>query len=157
MKKLLIGVKITCEHFFSRTERKFIVAKIVNQALLNEMLAEAEQSPRRRAHRNFHDSLEDPIHRLLIGAMPDTVFPIHRHRDKFELLTVLRGRVKVTLYADDGTVLTEEILGPETPCRAMEIPAGTFHGDQVLEPAVMLEVKPGPYVPVGPEDTLTLR
>ena len=130
--------------------------QVADPALLEEMLNAAEASPRRRAHRNFHESLDEPIHRLLIGAMPDTVFPIHRHKDKFELLTVLTGVMEITLYEDDGTVIRTQEVGPECPVRAMEIPAGMFHGNRVLKPAVMLEVKPGPYVPIGPEDILTL-
>ena len=38
----------------------------------------------------------------------------------------------------------------------LEIPAGTWHSLEVLEPSVFLEIKPGPYHPVAPEDTLTL-
>ena len=131
--------------------------QIVDQAVLDEMLRSASESPRRRAHKNFHESLEEPIHRLLIGAMPDTVFPIHRHRDKFELMTVLSGTMEITLYNDDGTVIKKQNLGPEQEVRTMEIPAGVFHGNRILEPTVMLEVKPGPYIPIGPEDTLELK
>ena len=131
--------------------------RIVDSVLIEEMLRKAEASPRRRAHMNFHESLEEPIHRLLIGAMPDTVFPIHRHRDKFELLTVLSGKVEVLFYEPDGTVSCRRMLGPECDCRAVEIPPGVFHCDLVREPSVMMEVKPGPYVPVSPEDTLTLK
>ncbi len=131
--------------------------RIVDADLMTEMLQKAAESPRRRAHLNFHESLEEPIHRLLIGAMPDTVFPVHRHPDKFELLTVLCGKVEVTLYQADGSVIARRILGPECNCRAVEIPPGVFHGDRVLEPAVMMEVKPGPYVPTAPEDTLILK
>lgn len=130
--------------------------QIVDPAMLDEMLRAAAESPRRRAHKNFHESLDEPIHRLLIGAMPDTVFPIHRHRNKFELMTVLAGRIEITLYEEDGTVTGRYEVGPGCSVRAMDIPAGVFHGNRVLEPAVMLEVKPGPYEAVGPEDTLTL-
>ena len=115
--------------------------QIADPAMLDEMLRAAAESPRRRAHKNFHESLDDPI---------------HRHRDKFELMTVLAGRMEITLYEADGTVTGRYEVGPGCAVRAMEIPAGVFHGNRVLEPTVMLEVKPGPYVAVGPEDTLTL-
>lgn len=130
--------------------------QIVDQGVLDEMLRLAADSPRRRAHRNFHESLEDPIHRLMIGAMPDTVFPIHRHKDKFELMSVLSGEMEITLYNNDGSVISKHVLGPGCPVCTMEIPAGVFHGNKILKPAVMLEVKPGPYIPIGPEDTLVI-
>ena len=130
--------------------------RIVDRVWIEKMLQDAAKSPRRRSHFNFHESLDEPIHRLLIGAMPDTVFPIHCHPDKFETMTVLTGKIEITLYDADGKVLETRILGPNCENAAIEIPPGMFHGNKVLLPTVMLEVKPGPYVPVGPEDTLVL-
>ncbi len=80
--------------------------KIIDESLLKTLLAEAEKSPRRRAHHNLHASLDEPIHRLLVATMPDTVFPTHRHSGgKWELLTVLRGEIEVTVYETDGAVI----------------------------------------------------
>ena len=115
--------------------------RIVDRALIEKMLQDAAKSPRRRAHFNFHESLDEPI---------------HRHPDKFELMTVQTGKIEITLYDAAGSVLETRIIGPNCENTAIEIPPGVFHGNKVLLPTVMLEVKPGPYVPVGPEDTLVL-
>ena len=53
--------------------------KVIDKVLMETLMAEAEKSPRRRAHYNLHASLEEPFHRLLVATMPDTVFPTHRH------------------------------------------------------------------------------
>ncbi len=127
--------------------------KIADAALMDSLLQQAAESPRRRAHHNFHPSLEDPIHRLLIAAMPDTDFPTHRHRDKWELFTLLRGEVEATLFTDDGQVIEQRLITPGGETAALEVPAGCFHRYIVRKPSVILEVKPGPYVPIGPEDT----
>lgn len=128
--------------------------KVIDDTLLETLLGEAEKSPRRRAHYNLHSSLDEPIHRLLIATMPDTVFPTHRHSGgKWELLTVLRGEIEVTVYTPEGAVVQRVRLAPGGNPSAIEIPAGYFHKTVVLVPSVFLEVKPGPYVPIGPEDT----
>ena len=127
--------------------------KVIDNVLMETLMAEAAKSPRRRAHYNLHASLEEPIHRLLVATMPDTVFPVHRHGGgKWELLTVLRGEIEVTVYEPDGKVVCVAELAPGGDPAAVSFPAGYFHKTVVKTPAVFLEVKPGPYVPIGPED-----
>ncbi len=127
--------------------------KCVTRELIAELLEQAAASPRRRAHHNFHPTLEDPIHRLLIGAMPDTVFPTHRHRTKWELFTLLHGEVEAIFFDSDGREIERHILSPDGECSVLEIPAGQWHLYRVRRPSVILEVKPGPYEPISPEDT----
>ena len=127
--------------------------KVIDKVLMETLMAEAEKSPRRRAHYNLHASLEDPIHRLLVATMPDTVFPTHRHGGgKWELVTVLRGEIEITVYEPDGKIVRTVSLTPGGDPAAIEIPVGYFHKTIVKMPSIFLEVKPGPYVPVGPED-----
>lgn len=128
--------------------------KLVHSELMNELLELAAASPRRRSHRNFHPTLEDPIHRLLIGAMPDTEFPVHRHRNKWELFIVLKGEVEAIFFDDGGKVTERRILTPGGDCCAVEIPAGSWHTYRIKTPTVIMEVKPGPYQPITAEDTL---
>ncbi len=128
----------------------------VSKDVIAEMLKSAEESPRRRAHRNFHASLEEPIHRLLIGAMPDTLFPVHRHKDKFELLVMVHGEAEAIVTDDDGKVTKRFAMSPDGGYSALEHEPGVWHTIKVIKPSVFLEVKPGPYVPVAPEDTLNI-
>ena len=42
-----------------------------------------------------------------------TVVPIHRHVAKDESFVILRGKVRVTTYNDDGSVLESVVLCQE--------------------------------------------
>ena len=119
----------------------------------DELLRKAAASPRLRTNLNIHDSTDEPINRLFIAALPGSPFAIQRHPDRWELVTCLRGRFISRIYDDAGNVTAEYRMGEDTV--TLEIPAGAWHNIEVLEPSVLLEVKRGPYIPVGPEDTLS--
>ena len=78
--------------------------KIIDDNLLNKVSAQAKASPRLRMNYNFHQSLEDKCHRFLNAVEPGTKVEIHRHPTKDESFVLLRGKVRVTTYNDDGTV-----------------------------------------------------
>lgn len=79
--------------------------KIIDTTLLDKVSAEAKVSPRLRMNYNFHQSLEDKCHRFLNAVEPGTEVEIHRHPTKDESFVLLRGRVRVNTYNDDGTVI----------------------------------------------------
>ena len=54
--------------------------KIIDEELLNEVSAQAKESPLLRMNYNFHQSLDEKCHRFLNAVEPGTVVPIHRHR-----------------------------------------------------------------------------
>ena len=120
----------------------------------DELLKKAAESPRLRANLNIHESTDDPVNRLFIAALPGSPFAIQRHPDRWELVSCLRGRFVSRIHDDAGKVVAEYRMGEE--CVTLEIPAGSWHSIEVSEPSVFLEIKPGPYVPVAPEDTLSL-
>ena len=86
--------------------------KIIDQSLLNKVSSEAKESPRLRMNYNFHQSLDDKCHRFLNAVEPGTVVEIHRHPTKDETFVLLRGRVVVYTYNDDGSVLESVELNP---------------------------------------------
>lgn len=124
--------------------------KIVDDALLANLLDKAAAAPRRRMNYNLHDSTEEPTNRLLNAMQPDTVIAPHRHPDKWELFALLSGRIAVYLYDDSGTLTETVTLGDGV--RVVEIPPNVWHNFVALEPSVALEVKPGPYAPLAPAD-----
>lgn len=122
---------------------------IVDHVFMDELTAEAKASPRKRAHFNFHESLEDSVHRLCIGVEPGTYVRPHRHfaAGNWELFTILRGKIVVLIFDDDGFVnkRVEMTAGGET-C-SIEIPADVRHAFASLESgSVVMEVKCGPYM-----------
>ena len=80
--------------------------KIIDIQLLNEVSEKAKASPRLRMNYNFHQSLDDKCHRMLNALEPGTEIPIHRHPSKDESFVVLKGKVKVTTYNYDGSIVS---------------------------------------------------
>lgn len=126
--------------------------KSLTPAALDTLVLQAQQSPRRRANLNLHDTLDDSVQRLAIAMEPDTVVFPHRHPQTFELLTPLRGRFLVLHFDATGMVTQRAVLGED--CAVIENPAGAWHAVLSLDSGgVVFEVKRGPYVPVGDADT----
>lgn len=118
---------------------------------LKQQSEAAANSPRLRAHRNFHPELSDPVQRLAIAMEPGTYVRPHRHPHTFELLIPLSGRFVVLNFDDNGNVTRRVVLGEE--CMALEMEAGTWHAVLSLDNGgVIFEVKHGGYQPVAPED-----
>ena len=132
--------------------------KIIDATLLDMVSAEAKDSPRLRMNYNFHQSLEDKCHRFLNAVEPGTKVEIHRHPTKDESFVVLRGKVRVTTYNDDGTVLESVVLCQEEGRYGVDIKKGVWHNLESMEPdSVIFECKEGPFVPHEEEGILTVK
>lgn len=129
-------------------------ATLLTRALLHEVRARAEASPRRRMNFNFHlEDAENP-NRLLNVLLRGTYIAPHRHLapPKTEAFLVLEGRIGFFLFEDDGRVSRAMELGmdpghPDLPL-GIDLRPGVWHTLCALTPhAVCYEVKPGPYTP----------
>jgi cupin fold WbuC family metalloprotein len=126
--------------------------RLIDGALLDQVSAEARQSPRLRRNRNFHVCDEQPGHRLLNALEPGTYIMPHRHLEttKDETLVVLRGRIGLVVFDDGGAVVTATVLGPAGGILGADLPHGTWHTLICLESgSVFLEAKAGPYRPLA--------
>lgn len=122
-----------------------------DDALFARVVAEARLSPRRRMNYNFHRSTDDAVNRLLNAMHRDSYLPVHRHQSpsRSETCVVLRGSVGVTIYDEEGGVVTRRRVSADGACRGFDIEAGVWHGLVVLEDdTVLFEVKQGPYAPI---------
>jgi len=129
--------------------------RIITSADLAALVVEAQNAPRKRKNLNLHPTLTDPVQRLLNAFEPGTYVRPHRHNapGKWEFFAILRGRALVLTFDDTGTVLERHELSPTGPVQAVEITAGTWHTLVASESGtVLLEVKPGPYTPAGPQE-----
>lgn len=128
---------------------------IIDNVLLDEVSVKAKASDRLRMNHNFHDSLDAKAQRLLNALEPGTILPIHRHRHTAETYLLLRGRINVLFYADDGGIMEVYELNPMEGKYGVHIPKGQWHTLEVLEhDTVIFEVKDGPYMPLEPEDLM---
>lgn len=128
---------------------------IADHAMLDDLVAQARHSPRRRKNLNFHASNEARCHRLLNAVEPDAYIPPHRHlgEEKDETMAVIRGRMGFILFDDAGRVVRRIVLGPGQSAAVVNIPRGAYHTSLSLESGtVFLEAKAGPYAPLTPEE-----
>ena len=127
----------------------------LDQPLLDQLSAQARQTPRLRSHLNLHDRPEAPSHRLLIAIEPGSYVAPHRHveHDKAESFVVVRGTLGLLVFNEAGELLSKHVLTPGGACFGMHIPANTFHTTFALESGtVFFESKAGPYVPLVDAD-----
>lgn len=119
---------------------------VIDKKLLDEVAERAKSSPRLRINYNFHRSLDEKCHRFLNAVEPGTVVDIHRHLTKDETFVLLRGRVRVNTYYDDGSIMDSVELSPVDGRYGMNIPKGVWHNLESLETnSVFFECKEGPY------------
>ena len=130
---------------------------IIDKALLDRMTAEAKASPLLRMNRDLRNCPSDQSQRMLNAIEPGSVIPIHRHRFSSETVVVLRGHLRETFY-DAGkrvTMVYDLVSGGELI--ALDIPLGQWHTAEALESGtVILEMKDGNYMPIRPEDIMTI-
>jgi cupin fold WbuC family metalloprotein len=131
------------------------VITLIDDALLDEVCAEAAASPRRRKNRNFHPRDDHPGHRLLNALMADTYIPPHRHLDpnKDETYVVLRGLLGLVEFDDAGRVTGTLKVGAGGTAIGVNVAHGTWHTAVALEDGtVFLEAKAGPYLPLTQDE-----
>ena len=127
----------------------------IDVTLMDSVAVEARLSPRLRKNYNFHHSEDEPVNRLINVMHRGTYLPVHRHSrpDRSESCIVLRGRVGVIFYDDEGNLTDSRLVGPSCDCVGYDIDAGVWHGLVVLEDdTVLFEVKQGPYAPISAEN-----
>ena len=123
--------------------------------LLDNLSAEARQSPRLRMNLNLHDSLDAKAQRLFNALEPGTDLPIHRHHHTAETYLLVRGKLRVMFYDDDRNEISSTILDTQTGNYGVQIPVHQWHTLEVLESGtVIFEVKDGPYTPLAEGDIL---
>lgn len=128
---------------------------LIDDNLLDYTCQEAEKSPRLRMNYNFHKNLDDPVNRLLNAMQPETYIPAHRHLNppKQEICLVLKGKIELFLFDDNGNITQKTTVGPKVGIYGFEIEPGMWHSLKVMEPdTVLYEIKQGPYSPIAPSD-----
>ncbi len=129
--------------------------EFLDDALFADVAQRARMAPRLRMNYNFHRTTDEVVNRLLNVMNRGSYLPVHRHLspDRCESSVVVRGRVGLTIYDNDGRVVERRVVGPDCGCYGFDIEAGVWHGLVVLEDdTVLFEVKQGPYAPITPDN-----
>lgn len=126
---------------------------IIDKTILDNLTAQARVSPRLRMNLDLRNSPDDRSQRMLNAIEPGTILPIHRHRTSSETVVCLRGHFVEYFYDAEGRQTDAIDMVPGGTI--INIPINLWHNLVSLESGtVLLEVKDGPYVPIGPEDTM---
>jgi len=123
---------------------------VIDKKLTERLAEEAVKLPRKRKNHNFHRDLSDPMNRMIHAMEPETYVQPHKHEnpDKREAFIILKGRVAVVEFNDEGEVQEYIILDPQTGNFGAEIQPRAWHSLIVLEKGTLIyEVKDGPYDP----------
>jgi cupin fold WbuC family metalloprotein len=123
--------------------------KYITDELLNATSAKAKLSPRLRMNHNFHEDYADPINRMLNALEPGTYCRPHKHEDpdKNEVFLVLKGKMAVLIFDEEGNVTETYTFAPAEGTHGIDIPPRIWHTLVCLEPgSVAYEIKDGPYV-----------
>ncbi len=124
---------------------------IIDKEMLDALSLDAASSSRKRKNLNFHAEESAKSNRLLNAIEPDSYVPPHRHNDpdKDETIILLRGRMGILFFSEDGAVQMKSVLDSLNGVYGVDIPHGTTHTLISFEKGtVFFESKAGPYVPI---------
>lgn len=120
--------------------------RVIDQALLAELMRQAAESPRRRAIYRLHEH-EEPVQRMINAIVPGSYVQPHKHEnpDKVELFAVLQGRVACLQFTESGVLDLVVTLDASGPNRVVDIPPRVYHSILALQPSALVEIIQGPY------------
>jgi cupin fold WbuC family metalloprotein len=120
--------------------------RAITSRMIDELIAQAAESPRRRTIYRLHEHHE-PVQRMVNALLPGTYTPPHKHEnpDKVELFTILVGKVACLQFDDGGGVQQVYVLDAEGPVKVVDILPRTYHALVALNPSAVVEVIQGPY------------
>ena len=130
---------------------------IIDNKVLDELSAQAKESPRLRKNMDLRNSPEDMSQRMLNALEPGTVMPIHRHRASSETVVLLRGKIQWVFYDDNGIETERVTLDANGDLRMINVERDRWHSLVCLEPdSVLYESKNGAYQPLQPDEIMEL-
>ncbi len=130
------------------------MSKILDGTRKQALIDNARAAARGRAHDCLHPDASDPVQRMVMALEPETCVTPHRHpgEDRWELLTLLEGRL-LLLRFDDRGVVRERIELTTHGTRLVEFDGAGWHALVSERPGTLvLEVKRGPWRPPGDAD-----
>jgi len=126
---------------------------IIDNQLLDTLSAQTKENPRLRKNYDLRNSEDDNSQRMLNALEPGTVMPIHRHRTSSESIAIIRGKMIMRLYGDNGNITDEFVMEPNGEFPMVQVDKGQWHSLEVLEEGtVVFEAKDGRYEQLAKED-----
>ena len=128
--------------------------KVFSSQYFEDLVNEASQSHRLRAHANVHDSYADQCQKLFNAIQVDSYIRPHRHSldPKDECLVAIKGLFGFIMFTEQGLIESVILFGSEKYSEKLSIPSGleltsgVWHTVVSLaENSILFEVKKGPF------------
>ena len=123
--------------------------KKIDDYFIDKYLKIAQNSARKRTIYNFHKELSDTLQRMLNIMNKSTYIHPHKHQnpDKREAFIILKGKVLVVEFDDNGNIIDHIFLNRDMGNYGCEIASRTWHTIICMENnSVVYELKDGPYI-----------
>ena len=130
--------------------------KVFSSQYFEDLVNEASQSHRLRAHANVHGSYADQCQKLFNAIQVDSYIRPHRHSldPKDECLVAIKGLFGFIMFTEQGLIESVILFGSEKYSEKLSIPSGleltsgVWHTVVSLaENSILFEVKKGPFEP----------
>jgi cupin fold WbuC family metalloprotein len=121
----------------------------ITDDLIEGISNQAKALERKRCNYNLHKSPDDTIQRFINALEPNTYIRPHKHEkpDKTEILVILKGRVVIVEFDDNGKVTDHFVLDFESGNKGAEIPPQVWHTFIALQDgSAVYEMKEGPFI-----------
>ncbi len=128
--------------------------KTVSAETIEILIEKAKRVERKRSHHTIHEDLDDPVQRMIITAQEGTYIRPHKHIKEYqwEMFLVVSGHASMLQFDEEGVVTHREELGDHNN-RIVEVKPLVWHTIVITAgPAVLFELKPGPYIPLQEEN-----
>jgi len=99
--------RVSKEAFYSRE----LITEI-DETMLQLLLSEVEDTPRKRIRLCLHNDTSNPLHEMAIVLGRESYIRPHKHEGKTESFHIIKGRLSVVFFDDDGKVKKVLRMGP---------------------------------------------
>lgn len=127
---------------------------VITKEILDELTEKAKANTRLRCNLDLRNSAEDKSQRVLNALEPETVMPIHRHKDTSETCACVRGHFEEYFYDSEGKLTDTIDMVPGGA--VLNIEKEQWHSLKCLESGtILLEAKDGAYRPLDEDEVFT--
>lgn len=130
--------------------------KVFSSQYFEDLVNQASQSDRLRAHVNVHGSYADQCQKLFNAIKIDSYIRPHRHSldPKDECLVAIKGLFGFIMFTEQGSIESVVLFGSEKYSEQLSIPSGleltsgVWHTVvSLVDNSILFEVKKGPFEP----------
>lgn len=130
---------------------------LITKNLLSSLSDEAKFNPRLRKNICLHQSQSAPAQIMINDFEVGTKIDIHKHNYTDETLIVLKGKLEIVYYNNNGDIQGSFILQESTDNFGILIPKEQYHWLNITESVTVLEIKDGPYRPLLKDEILCIE